>query len=144
MCSKTETPTQLQPLEVLGQVRRAKPGDFITRGERPPGACEVTSHLFLAPELRRVDSPPFGHDAEPPDIRHPVGQVRLHEELAAWLDDPAQLLRSALAIDHVVPDEEQQGCVTRGISQGDVLGRPSHIRDGGMASVGKGLSTHLV
>jgi hypothetical protein len=105
---------------------------------------EVTFHLFLGPELRLVGFPPFGHDAEPPGIRHPVGEVRLHEELAAWLDDAVQLLSSGLAIDYVVPDEEQQGCVTRGIWQRDVLGRPSRIRDGGMGSMGEGLSTHLV
>src|SRR5437763_4932127 len=136
--------TQFQLLEVLGQVRRTKPGDLITRDEGPPGPGEVTRHLFLGPELRLVDFLPFGHDAEPPEIRHPVGEVRLHEELAAWLDNPAQLVSPALAIDDVVPDEEQQGCVTRGIWQRDLLGRPSRIGDGGMASMGNGLSTHLV
>jgi hypothetical protein len=136
--------TQLQPLEVLGQVRRAKPGDFITRDEGPPGAGEVTFHLFLGLKLRLVDSPPFGHDPEPPGIRHLVGEVRLHEELAAWLDDPAQLLSSGLAIGYVVSDEEQQRCITRGIWQRDVLGRPGRIRDRGMGSMGEGLSTHLV
>jgi hypothetical protein len=69
----------------------AKPDDLVPSDERPPGTGEVTSHLFLRPELRLVDRPPFGHDAEPPDIGHPVGEVRLHEERAARLDDPAQL-----------------------------------------------------
>src|SRR5947209_1479082 len=42
--------TQLQPLEVLGQVRRATPADFITGDECPPGAGEVTFRLVLGPE----------------------------------------------------------------------------------------------
>jgi len=107
---------------MLGQVRGAEPGDFITRHERPPGAGEVAYHLFPGPELRLVDRSPFGHDAEPPGIGHPVGEVRHYEELAASPDDPADLVSGALAIAYVVPDEEQQRCVARGIRQWDVLG----------------------
>src|ERR687888_404983 len=116
----------------------------VTAAQPDRKALALEDEQIAGFELRPVDLPPFGHDTEPPDIRHRVGEVRYHEELAAWLDDPAQLVCSALAIGYVVPDEEQQGCVTRGIWQRDVLARPSRIRDGGMAGMGKGLSTHLV
>ena len=139
MCSKVETARA--SLSSPRQVRRAKQG-LDQRDERPPGAGEVTFHIFL--DRNCAVSTSHSGMTRNHQNRHPVGEVRLHEELAAWLDDPAQLLRSALAIDYVVPDEEQQGGVTRGIWQRDVLGRPSRIPDGGMASAGKGLSTHLV
>ena len=59
---------QLQLLEVFGQGRGAKPADFITSDKRPAGGGEVTFHLFFRRELRQVDFPPFGHDAEPPRV----------------------------------------------------------------------------
>ena len=50
------------------------------------------------------------------------------------LDHPVQLPSSPLLVDDVMPDEEQEGGVTRGIRQRDPLGRPGHIRDGRMTS----------
>jgi hypothetical protein len=43
----------------------------------------------------------------------------------------------------MVPDEEQQGGVTRGVRQRDVLGGPGDVPDGGVGGVGNGLRAHF-
>jgi hypothetical protein len=47
--------TECEPLEVLGEGRRAKPGDVVTRDGDPSGAREIAADFHFGPELGRVD-----------------------------------------------------------------------------------------